>query len=121
MRRIYRWMCGVMVVFVVSACGEATVDRDPADTTLSVPEATQGAIEDQVVGPREPEEVFLVPVSYLEKVIPPCVPLGGSSHDPCARTTPQRVAVLSTPASLPLCRLRMIHRRFPMPSWAMTR
>ena len=65
MRWIYRWMCGVMVVLVVSACGEATVDRGTADTTLSVPEATQGAIEDQIVGPREPEEVFRVPVSYL--------------------------------------------------------
>ena len=74
-----------MVVVAVSACGETT----------------QGTIEDQVVAPGEPEVVFRVPVSYLEEVIPPCVPLEGSSHDPCATTTPQRVAILSAPAAPP--------------------
>ena len=98
MRQAYRWVSRVlvvMVVMVVSACGKATVDRDPADTTLIVPEATQGTIADQVVGPDEPEVVFRAAVSYLDEVIPPCVPLEGTSLDPCPRTTPGQVAVLS--------------------------
>ena len=88
MRRVYRWVSGimvVMVVFAVSACGETT----------------QGTIEDQVVASEEPEVVFRVPVSYLEEVIPPCVPLEGSSHDPCPVTTPGGVAILSARGAPP--------------------
>ena len=98
MRRGYRRVCGVMVVMVVlavSACGEATGDR-------ATPDAAQVAIEDQITGQAEPEVVFRAPVSYLEEVIPPCVPLGGGSPDPCARTRPQQVAVPSAPAAPPL-------------------
>ena len=112
MRRAYRRVCGVMVVMVVlavSACGEATGDRATPDTTRAVPDTTravpdtaQVAIEDQITGQGEPEVVFRAPVSYLEEVIPPCVPLEGGSHDPCARTRPQQVAVLSAPAAPPL-------------------
>ena len=111
MRRGYRRVSGVLVVMAilaVSACGEATRDRDPADTTRAVPDpaqagpdAAQVAIEDQITGQGEPEVVFRAPVSYLEEVIPPCVPLEGGSHDPCARTRPRQVAVLSAPAAPP--------------------
>ena len=112
MRRGYRRVSGVMVVMAmlaVSACGEATSDRGTPDTTRyvpdttrTVPDATRAAVDrDEVVGPSEPEDVFRAPVSYLEEVTPPCVPLLGSSHDPCARTTPQQVAVLSAPAAPP--------------------
>ena len=105
MRRVYWKASGVMVIMLmlaVSACGEPTFDRGPADTTRAVPDTTQVAIEAEVVDPGEPEAVFRVPVSYLEEIIPPCVPLAGSSHDPCATTTPQQVAVLSAPTAGPL-------------------
>ena len=95
MRRYYRravWLMVVVAMVVVSACGRATEDAGTADTTGAAP----------VVGSGEPEEVFRAPVSYLEDVIPPCVPLEGSSHDPCARTTPRQVAMLSAPGSPPL-------------------
>ena len=104
MRRAYCKVSGVMVVMVmlaVSACGEAAVDRGTPETTRAVSEATRVAIEAKVVDPGEPEVVFRVPVSYLEEVIPPCVPLEGSSHDPCATTTPQQVAILSAPSTPP--------------------
>ena len=103
------WVMVVMTMLAVSACGEATGDRGTADTTRAVPDttqavpdATQAADRDEVVGPGEPEVVFRAPVSYLDEVIPPCVPLEGSSHDPCAMATRQRVATLSAPAGLPL-------------------
>ena len=120
MRRGYRRVSGVLVVMAilaVSACGEATSDRgtpettravpDPAqagpDTTRAGPDTTRAAADrDEVVGPSEPEDLFRSPVSYLEEVIPPCVPLLGGSHDPCARTRPHQVAVLSAPAAPPL-------------------
>ena len=98
MRRGYRRVSGVMAamtMLAVSACGEATSDRATRD-------ATQVAIEDQITGQGGPEVVFRVPVSYLEEVIPPCVPLEGGSHDPCARTRPQEVAVLSVRAAPPI-------------------
>ena len=112
MRRGYRRVSGVlavMVVLAVSACGEATGDGATPETTRAVPDPAQAgpdttraaADRDEVVGPSEPEDVFRVPVSYLEEVIPPCVPLVGSSRDPCARTTPQRVAILSARAAPP--------------------
>ena len=97
MRLVYlrvSWVVVVMTMLAVSACGEATGDR-------ATPDAAQVAIEDQITGQAEPEEVFRAPVSYLEEVIPPCVPLEGSSHDPCARTRPQQVAVLSARAAPP--------------------
>ena len=93
----YRRVSGVMVVMTMlalSACGEATLDRGSADTT-------RAADKDETVGSGEPEEVFRAPVSYLEEVIPPCVPLEGGSHDPCARTRPQQVAVLSVSGAPP--------------------
>ena len=105
MRRGYRrvsWAMVIMTMLAVSACGEATGDRGTADTTRAVPDTTQVAIEDQIAGPGEPEAVFRAPVSYLDEVIPPCVPLEGSSHDPCAMATRQRVATLSAPAGLPI-------------------
>ena len=105
MRRANRRAFGALVAMImlaVSACGESTGDPDASDTTLLVLEAGQSAAENQVLGPEDPEVVFQAPVSYLEEVIPPCVPLEGSSQDPCAPTTPQRVAVLSAPASPPL-------------------
>ena len=112
MRRGYRRVSGVMAVMAilaVSACGEATSDRGTPDTTRYVPDTTRyvpdttrAAVDrDEVVGPSEPEDVFRAPVSYLEEVIPPCVPLEGGSHDPCARTRPQQVAVLSVSGSPP--------------------
>ena len=91
-----------MIMLAVSACGESTGDSYSSDTTPPVPETPEATAENQVLGPEDPEVVFRAPVSYLEDLTPPCVPLEGSSHDPCAPTTPQRVAVLSAPASLPL-------------------
>ena len=44
MRRGYRRVSGVMVVMAilaVSACGEATSDRGPPDTTRYVPDTAQ--------------------------------------------------------------------------------
>ena len=104
MRRGYRrlsWVLVAMTMLAVSACGEATGDRGTADTTRAVPGTTPAADRNEVAGPGEPEVVFRAPVSYLEEVILPCVPLEGSSHDPCAMATPQRVATLSAPATPP--------------------
>ena len=91
-----------MIMLAVSACGESTGDSYSSDTTPPVPETPEATAENQVFGPEDREVVFRAPVSYLEDLTPPCVPLEGSSHDPCAPTTPQRVAVLSAPASPPL-------------------
>ena len=111
MRRVYRrvsWVVVVMTMLAVSACGESTGDRGQANTTRTAPDTAQAVLDntraadkDETVGAGKPEDVFRVPVSYLEEVIPPCVPLEGSSHDPCARTTPQQLAILSA-ASPPL-------------------
>ena len=112
MGRVYRWTPSVMalaVALAVAACGGAADDRGPANTNVAVPATTQvvsdttrAVVGDQVVAPDEPDVEFRRPVSYLEEVVPPCVPLEGSSEDPCEQTLRWVPAILSAPSAPPL-------------------
>lgn len=77
------WAMVVIALLVVSACSEPAGDSEPAGSTGAVPDTT-----------------------YLEEVIPPCIPLEGSSIEPCATGVPRQVAMLSAPATPPLWPIR---------------
>ena len=112
MGRVYRWTPGVMalaVALAVAACGGGADDRGPANTNVAAPATTQvvsdttrAVVGDQVVAPDEPHVEFRRPVSYLDEVIPPCVPLEGSSADPCEQTLRWVPAIRSAPSAPPI-------------------
>ena len=120
----------IIVVLALAACSRpdpATVyvENDPVGDSLSVTttsttsrpvgsetvETDSGATLSSAVGvpSRETEDRGSYPVdrpppSYLEEVIPPCIPVTGTQRDPCAPGTPPIVAVMSvhtTPPSWP--------------------
>ena len=97
MRRVYRWVSGIMVVFAVSACGERTFDRGPADTTRAVPDTTQVAIEAEVVDPGEPKRCSVSRCRIWRRLFPLV------SH--------WREALMIRVLRLPLSRLRYFPRR----------
>ena len=75
-----------------------------ADEPDSVTVGTQPVVssDDRLFAGEEPVDIRVQErrvVGYLEEPIPPCVPLEGSDQDPCVRTTPVGVAILSVASS----------------------
>ena len=120
----------IIVVLALTACSRPApatvyVENDPVGDSLSVTttgttsrpvesetvETDTGITSPLVVGvpSQETEDpgsnsVDRPPPSYLEEVIPPCIPVTGTQRDPCAPGTPPIVAVMSvhtTPPSWP--------------------
>ena len=73
-----------------------TVETDTGATSSSV--VTMPSQETEDTGSYS---VDRPPPSYLEEVIPPCVPAAGAQRDPCAPGTPSIVAVMSVHTAPP--------------------
>ena len=82
-----------------SSAGQPT---EPVPGTPATTVTTSSAV---TVPPLEVEDTVLrvdrPPPSYLEEVIPPCVPTAGAQRDPCAPGSLPVVAILSVHASIP--------------------
>ena len=90
----------VGLILFCLACGTGEYDL-PASSGVE-PDVVSSIITDTVSEPDLLEETTLTtalstsvmarrPLSYLEEIIPPCVPIEGSVQDPCPRITPPRV------------------------------
>ena len=117
MRNNYHRTVGLTVLsFFVFACGAetgnrlervptdvastvATVAETPAVSVSLIPVTTVSAINSSPATPYE--EVKRPMISYLEKVIPPCIPVAGSEQDPCMPGVPSMVETASSVGSLP--------------------
>ena len=101
-----------LLAFFVLACGAGTnngserVPTEVASTVVEtssvsvslVPVTTAPALNTSPVAPYEEMERPMI--SYLEEIIPPCIPVAGSEQDPCMPSLPPIVETASSAGHL---------------------